>query len=108
MFAKKYRINSRDFLSILKKGKRFLFPQGLIYVLYTKNSPRIAIAVSKKEEKTSVGRHRIKRRMAYAFKKYKLPAGDLLVFAKAKAKQEKYEVLEKEIGIVLDKIAKNC
>lgn len=64
MLSRKYRIKKEDIEKIIKRGKGPIF--DFFYVrIFTNNfsNKRFAVIVSKKTQKTSVGRHLLKRRI---------------------------------------------
>lgn len=64
MLARKYRVNKESILDVIKTGKRF---DSVLFSLKKKKNGllynRFAVVVAKKDEKTSVGRHLIKRKI---------------------------------------------
>ena len=65
MLNKKYRFHSRGGVKyVYAKGKTIRKPQmSLIFTPNTKGFTRVAVVVSKKVEKSAVGRNRIRRRI---------------------------------------------
>ena len=70
MICKKYRFHSRGGVRyVYQKGKTIRTPKmSLIFVKNSRNFTRIAVVVSKKVEKTAVGRNRIRRRIYEALR----------------------------------------
>jgi ribonuclease P protein component len=93
MFKRKYRINAGRFLEIIQKGNRKTFPFGFIYKLETGLPGKIAVSVPKKTEKSSVSRHRIKRRISHAFSKHSLPKADIVVMVRPGTDKMSFEEL---------------
>lgn len=65
MLSKKYRFHSRGGVRyVYQKGKTIRRPKmSLIFVENTRGFTRFAVVVSKKVEKSAVGRNKIRRRM---------------------------------------------
>ena len=65
MLAKKYRFHSRGGVKYTyQKGKTIRSPKlSLVYTANTKGFQRFGVVVSKKIEKSAVGRNRIRRRI---------------------------------------------
>lgn len=61
MFSKKQRLNTEEFQKVFSIGKIIKSEGFLIKYLKNNNSPRFAVAVSKKNSKSAFGRNRIKR-----------------------------------------------
>jgi len=73
MLSKPYRL-TRGFPILFRKGKRISSPFFLLRFLPAHDERhRLAIIVSKKTEKTAVGRNRIRRRLIEAVKKTGYP-----------------------------------
>ncbi|MBQ5812098.1 ribonuclease P protein component [Candidatus Saccharibacteria bacterium] len=70
MLNKKYRFHSRGGVKyVYQKGKTVRKPQmSLIFCENTRGFTRVAVVVSKKVEKTAVGRNRIRRRIYEALR----------------------------------------
>ena len=70
MLSKKYRFHSRGGVKyVYQKGKTIRKPKmSLIFCDNTRGFTRIAVVVSKKVEKTAVGRNRIRRRIYEAIR----------------------------------------
>jgi len=61
------KLSREEITYLQQKGRRVSTPLFLIYSKENSNKGhRVAVAVSKKEEKTAVGRNRIKRRLRHA------------------------------------------
>ena len=71
MLNKKYRFHSRGGVRyVYQKGKTIRSPKAsLIFVANNRGFTRIAVVVSKKVEKTAVGRNRIRRRVYEVIRK---------------------------------------
>ena len=65
MLSKKYRFHSRGGVKyVYQKGKTVRKPRmSLVFCDNTRGFTRVAVVVSKKVEKTAVGRNRIRRRI---------------------------------------------
>lgn len=72
MLPKKLRLNSEEVEAIMKKGRRLAVPFFNMSSLVSKNG-KIAVIIPKKLAKTSVLRHRHKRRIMAALAKLPLP-----------------------------------
>jgi len=61
------KLSREDITKLQREGRRVSTP---LFLIYTKENStkgqRVAVSVSKKEEKTAVGRNRIKRRLRHA------------------------------------------
>ena len=70
MLAKKYRFHSRGGVKhTYQKGKTIRTPKlSLVYVANTRGFQRFGVVVSKKIEKSAVGRNRIRRRVYEAIR----------------------------------------
>lgn len=70
MLAKKYRFHSRGGVKYTyQKGKTIRSPKlSLVYTANTKGFQRFGVVVSKKIEKSAVGRNRIRRRIYEAIR----------------------------------------
>lgn len=70
MLSKKYRFHSRGGVRyVYQKGKTIRKPKmSLIFVENTRGFTRLAVVVSKKVEKSAVGRNRIRRRIYEALR----------------------------------------
>ena len=70
MLAKKYRFHSRGGVRyVYQKGKTVRTPKmSLVFTKNTRGFTRVAVVVSKKVEKTAVGRNRIRRRIYEAIR----------------------------------------
>ena len=70
MLSKKYRFHSRGGVRyVYQKGKTIRKPKmSLVFVENTRGFTRLAVVVSKKVEKTAVGRNRIRRRVYEALR----------------------------------------
>ena len=90
-------MKNRDFQNVYKKGKSFANKYLVMYVLKNeKEENRLGISVSKKVG-NSVIRHRITRliRESYRLQESKFQCGyDIVVVARASAKEKKYAEIE--------------
>ena len=70
MLNKKYRFHSRGGVRyVYQKGKTIRSPKmSLVFAENTRGYTRVAVVVSKKVEKTAVGRNRIRRRVYEAIR----------------------------------------
>lgn len=71
MLSKKFRFHSRGGVRyVYQKGKTIRRPKAsLVFVPNERGFTRVAVVVSKKVEKTAVGRNRIRRRVYEAIRK---------------------------------------
>ena len=70
MLSKKYRFHSRGGVRyVYQKGKTVRTPRmSLVFVKNERGFTRVGVVVSKKVEKTAVGRNRIRRRVYEAIR----------------------------------------
>ena len=70
MLCKKYRFHSRGGVRfVYRNGKTVRSPKmSLVFVNNTRGFTRVAVVISKKVEKTAVGRNRIRRRIYEAIR----------------------------------------
>ena len=107
MLPTKNRLKKEDFSTILKKG-RFLHGQNL-YIKYLKSEniddiSRFSIVVPAKVQKTSVGRHLVKRRVSAAVEKLlKSSKPQYLCAFFVKTKEENGKILGQETEELLKK-----
>jgi len=110
MLARKYRATKILIGETIQKGKTI---QGdFVYAKYLKNQvnkPFFAIVVAKKVEKTSVGRHHIKRLVSQCIEDILLkpavqPTKTIVFFAKKTEKKPVYSILKKDIAKIADQI----
>ncbi len=89
------RLNRADSLEVIKRGRSLHCP--LFTVKYSQNSlnaHKIAVVVSKKEEKTAVGRNKIRRKLKEAFRKnlnIHTKYSDIVVFGKKACKTASFK-----------------
>ena len=109
MLPRKNRVNKGVFGEVLKTG-RVLISQNLSfrYLNLPQNllPPRLAVIVPAKTEKTSAGRHFLKRKISAVLEKnlLQIPKGFIgLVFVKNKIFQPIYQEIEKEVLFLLHK-----
>jgi len=109
MLPKKYRASRSDIEKTVKNGT--FIPGMFLYAKISKNNmekPSFAIVISKKTEKTSVGRHRIKRKIS-GFLEKELSAPNpnfkktLVFFVKKVEKPIFYSGIEKDVTDILKK-----
>lgn len=106
MLSGKFRASRRDIEETLKKGKNI--SGSLLFAKVSKEEsekPAFAIVVSKKNEKTSVGRHKIKRKISSFLEKELLktkPKRIILFFLKNSDGTIDYEKVEKDIRYILE------
>jgi len=68
MLPKSQRLTRLDIEDLLKKGKRF--PSPFFQIVYRKaEKPSVAVVIAKKVEKSSVGRHQLKRKFMILLEK---------------------------------------
>ncbi|MGB8815878.1 MAG: ribonuclease P protein component [Minisyncoccia bacterium] len=115
MLAKKYRISSEDIGRTIKNGKSFHADHfyGKFALNNTKNS-RFAVVSSIKIEKTSVGRHLLKRRISSTIESFfkKNPKSleipfDLIIFSKKGAPLLSFFQISIEVSQILENTHKN-
>jgi ribonuclease P protein component len=106
MLPRKHRINSELFQEIMKKGHRRPFSFGLIYT-YPGPNPLFAVAVPKKVEKTSVGRHRLKRRILGCILKLSLPKQAIILVPNNKLDSLSHTEMFEVLKTLLDSLSKN-
>ncbi|MBO7718291.1 ribonuclease P protein component [Candidatus Saccharibacteria bacterium] len=104
MLSKKYRFHSRGGVRyVYQKGKTIRSPKmSLIFAENTRGLMRVAVVVSKKVEKSAVGRNRIRRRVYEAIRLNfeQLPKKKdyiFVIFTKDVLKM-KFSELEKNLG----------
>lgn len=111
MLQRKYRANKEDIEKTIINGQNI---QGnLLYIKVSrekKENTTFAIIISKKIEKTSVGRHLLKRRISSAIEDYikeKKPElfKTILVFPKKLEKIPKITEFHDDIFDILDKVS---
>ncbi len=110
MLKKEYRASRIDITSTIKNGRTA--PGRLVYAKYASaSSPHshFAVVVSKKAQKTSVGRHRLKRQMSAAIEKYtsleaSQPSFTIVFFAQPQEPSASYRLLEENIRNILETI----
>jgi len=108
MIPRKYRLNKEDIQKVIKSG-HFLHGQG-VYVKYLKleNDPKtsmFSIIVPSKIEKTSVGRHLVKRKISSIVEKLlKTLKSDYLSLIFVKKAGLKHKELEGEMTDLFRKI----
>ncbi len=108
MLSKKYRFHSRGGVRyVYKKGKTIRCPKmSLVFLPNSKGFTRVAVVVSKKVEKSAVGRNRIRRRI---YEVIRLNFNDLpkkmdyifVVFNKGVMKMD-YNELERIVGGLIE------
>lgn len=113
MLSKKYRFHSRGGVRyVYQKGKTVRGAKAsLVFCENTKGFTRMAVVVSKKVDKTAVGRNLIRRRVYEVLRKNLeyIPKGNdyvFVVFSKDIAKME-FSELEKTLGKLVEE-AKVC
>lgn len=104
MISKKYRFHSRGGVRyVYQKGKTVRSPKmSLVFVKNNRGFTRFAVVVSKKVDKTAVGRNRIRRRVYEVLRTNLKDIPDktdyvFVVFSKD-IKDMAYKELEKTIG----------
>ena len=104
MLSKKYRFHSRGGVKyVYQKGKTVRGPKmSLVFCDNTKGFTRVAVVVSKKVEKTAVGRNRIRRRVYEALRKnfdlIPLKRDYIFVVYDKRVREMKFTELEKLLG----------
>lgn len=108
MLSKKYRFHSRGGVRyVYQKGKTVRTPRmSLVFVKNDKGFTRIGVVVSKKVEKTAVGRNRIRRRVYEAIRLNmdKIPKEMDYVFVVYSKKIAKipFSELEETLGLLVE------
>lgn len=110
MLARKYRATRKDIENAIKGG--FTVDSNVLYAKISRKDAEkagFAIVVSKKVEKTSVGRHLIKRRISDVLEKNlsKIPTDfkkTVVFFAKKREKVPEYAEIKKSVEEILIKI----
>ena len=74
MLVKAQRLNSQEVEGAVKKGRRVSTGLFSLHILPSSNKGKVAVIIPKKLAKTSVLRHKHKRRIMAALAKYKLPS----------------------------------
>ena len=105
MLSKKYRFHSRGGVRyVYQKGKTVRTPRmSLVFVKNDRGFTRVGVVVSKKVEKTAVGRNRIRRRI-YEAVRLKLPKKTDYVFVVYSKKLAKipFNELEETLGLLVE------
>ncbi len=101
MIARRNRLAREDFPILLKSGKRAVSEH--FSITYSKKTKGCAVVVGKKIIKTSVGRHKIKRRVQYVLNMSEINYS-YVIFAKKGANLLSFMDLKKEISTLLDNI----
>lgn len=108
MLPKKYRLSSKDFVSIKKEGRRVFGPLfGLLIKEEeeeTENEPKFGFIVSKKVDKKAVIRNKIKRRLDQALLFYLpriKPNAKAVFLAKKTLVDASFSEIQKEIERML-------
>jgi len=108
MLSKKYRFHSRGGVRyVYQKGKTVRIPRmSLVFVKNDRGFTRVGVVVSKKVEKTAVGRNRIRRRIYEAVRLNfdKLPKKTDYVFVVYSKKLAKipFNELEETLGLLVE------
>jgi ribonuclease P protein component len=110
MLAKKYRATRKDIENTIKTG--FMINTDILYAKVSRKDDEkvgFAIVISKKVEKTSVGRHLIKRRISEAVERNlsKIKADfkkTVVFFAKKQEKVPKYADIKRGVEEILSRI----
>ncbi|MFA6227387.1 MAG: ribonuclease P protein component [Candidatus Paceibacterota bacterium] len=110
MLARKYRATRKDIENAIKGG--FTVDSGILYAKISRKDTEkagFAIVVSKKVEKTSVGRHLIKRRVSDVLEKNLSKLGSnfkktVVFFAKKQEKVPEYAEIKKGVEEILLKV----
>ena len=108
MLNKKYRFHSRGGVKwVYKHGKTVRGRQAsLVFAVNEKGVTRVAVVVSKKVEKTAVGRNRIRRRVYEIIRKnfeYLPKKMDyIFVIYSAEIRRMEYKELEKMLGKLVE------
>lgn len=101
MIARRNRLARENFQTLLKVGRRISSKH--FSITYSKSIKGCAVVVGKKIIKTSVGRHKIKRRVKYMLNMLEINYG-CVIFAKKGASLLSFSDLKEEISTLLDNI----
>ncbi|MBU6370744.1 MAG: ribonuclease P protein component [Patescibacteria group bacterium] len=111
MMPKRKRPSRAEIEQTIKTGRTA--PGEFVYAKISRESgisPLFAVVVSKKTEKTSVGRHRIKRRISAAAEKTLKTMPDfkktMVFFAKKSDAVTTYADIEKDVGAIFRSAAR--
>jgi ribonuclease P protein component len=113
MLSKKERLETQDFKKVLKEGKTFRF-EGL-YLKFIpqkdRNISRFSVVVPKKNLKSAVLRHLVKRRIMSLIrnkirnKKNSFPVGDYIIFTTERSLETKGDSLSIMVDQLLERFA---
>ena len=110
MFQRKYRANKEDIEKAIKNG--YNIQGNLVYIKVSrekKENTTFAVIIPKKIEKTSVGRHLLKRRVSVALEDYIKEKKEgifktIIVFPKKFEKIAKSSKIHDDVFEILSKI----
>ncbi|PCI28834.1 ribonuclease P protein component [Candidatus Kaiserbacteria bacterium] len=92
------RAKTKDVQEVISKGKSKHFEHVSVRSIKTSSPTKATVVISKKVEKTAVGRNRIKRRVREILKEVKLPnERTIIIYAKKGINEIKREALKVEI-----------
>lgn len=102
MFKKSETINSREFRTLQKKGKKLFTPYFRAVV--AENSFKITVVVPKKIYKKRVDRNKQKRRITHALKNIsELPAKNIIIFVQKDISELSFTDLTQSLALLLKK-----
>lgn len=101
MLAKAQRLNSQEVESAMRKGRRSSTGLFSLYRLEGVSGGKIAIIIPKKVAKTSVLRHRHKRRIMSALRKITLPKDHLIITLRQDISRLDFTTLCEEVTTLL-------
>lgn len=112
MLSRKYRANRQDIEETIKTG--VIVSGVFIYAKVSRKDKKkntFAIIIPKKTEKTSVGRHLIKRKINACIEDYLNKAGidfkkTIILFIKKEEKTTNYKTIRKDVDFIFNKINK--
>ncbi len=92
------RAKTKDVQEVISKGKSKHFKNVSVRSIKTSSPTKAAVVISKKVEKTAVGRNKIKRKIKEILKELKLPTKKtIIIYAKKGIIQTDREALKAEI-----------
>ncbi len=98
MIVRRNRLARANFSVLLRSGKRLTTQH--FYILYSYSIKGYAVVVSKKVSKTSVGRHKLKRRIQSILNNI-TPSSGYVIFARNGANTLSFLEIKKELDTLL-------
>lgn len=102
MLPRRLRISRAAFTNT---GKEMRVVSPHFSVSMREGTPGAAVIISKKVEKTSVGRHRLKRRVVAAIEHHLPLEAALFIYARAGAAQLPYAAIREELTSLLHRLS---